>query len=226
MGRSGPKEMMETALTDEELLDRAARGDEPSFTRLYRRRQGAIYRFVLQLTGSRMLAEEVTQEVFLIMIQKASDFDVSKGALKSYLCGVARNLVLRYRREELQWDDVDWQEESPSGALPVRPDPLAVLERSEIVMSVRRAVLALPQPYRETVVLCDLHELTYAEAATILGCSVETIRSRLHRGRVLLLNRIPKMGTSTQAEPGELRAAGDQSREDTGASFRQTRSWK
>ena len=120
---------------------KAAKGDETAFTQLYRTRQGAIYRFVLQLTGSRVLAEEVTQEVFLILIQKASDFDASRGALKSYLYGVARNLVLRHRRGERQWDEV---EEISSSEPQVRPDPLAVLERSEVVLAVRRAVLGLP----------------------------------------------------------------------------------
>ncbi len=212
---------METALTDEELLGRAASGDESSFTRLYRRRQGAIYRFVLQLTGSRVLAEEVTQEVFLILIQKVSDFDASRGALKSYLYGVARNLVLRHLREERQWDDIDWQEQSPSSALQMRPDPLAVLEGSEIVRTVRRAVLALPQPYREAVVLCDLHELTYAEAASILDCRVGTIRSRLHRGRALLVDRIPDGAAGAAAGPGEDLppgiGAGEQGRADVNA---------
>ena len=212
--------MMETALTDEELLGRAARGDEPSFTRLYRRRQGAVYRFVLQLTGSRVVAEEVTQEVFLILIQKVSDFDASRGALKSYLYGVARNLVLRNRREERQWNDLDWQEETSSNALSARPDPLAVLERNEMVLSVRHAILALPQPYREAVVLCDLQELTYAEAASVLDCRVGTIRSRLHRGRALLVEKIADGSASAGAGPVEnlppAIGTGDQRREDIG----------
>ncbi len=220
--------MIEVEVTDQELLMNAAKGDEAAFTQLYRRRQGAIYRFVLQLTGSRVLAEEVTQEVFLIMIQKASEFDASRGALKSYLYGVARNLVLRYRREERQWDDVDWQEEGSSSALPMRLDPLAVLERSEVVLTVRRAVLALPQPYREAVVLCDLQELTYAEAASILECRVGTIRSRLHRGRALLVDRIPDVAAGADAGPGDElppgSAQGSRAGQTSRQSSRQTRS--
>jgi RNA polymerase sigma-70 factor (ECF subfamily) len=51
-------------------------------------------------------------------------------------------------------------------------------------------VLALPERYREVVVLCDLQEMTYVEAAKILGCAVGTVRSRLHRARALLVEKL------------------------------------
>jgi len=64
---------------------------------------------------------------------------------------------------------------------------LAQTERLEIL---RRAVLALPPAYREVVVLCDLDERDYAEAAGILGCAIGTVRSRLHRARALLAEKM------------------------------------
>jgi RNA polymerase sigma-70 factor, ECF subfamily len=69
-------------------------------------------------------------------------------------------------------------------------DPLADLTRSEMIESVRQAVMALPAHYREVVVLCDLHEMSYAEAAQVLSCAVGTIRSRLHRARYLLIEKL------------------------------------
>ena len=54
----------------------------------------------------------------------------------------------------------------------------------------KRAVVALPMRYREAVVLCDLQELSYADAAAAVGCAIGTIRSRLHRGRALLAKRL------------------------------------
>jgi RNA polymerase sigma-70 factor (ECF subfamily) len=68
--------------------------------------------------------------------------------------------------------------------------PLEDLSRTEAIETIRRAVLALPERYREVVVLCDLHEMTYVEAAEILGCAIGTVRSRLHRGRALLLEKM------------------------------------
>src|SRR5260221_11692945 len=84
-----------TEINDAELLKRALAGDEESFTALYRRRQGMVYRFALQMSGRRSLAEEVTQEVFLAMIREAGRFDPERGSLMSYLYGIARNHVLR-----------------------------------------------------------------------------------------------------------------------------------
>ena len=64
------------------------------------------------------------------------------------------------------------------------------LAQSERVETLRRAVLALPPAYREVVVLCDLHERDYAEAASVLGCAIGTVRSRLHRARALLTEKM------------------------------------
>ena len=69
-------------------------------------------------------------------------------------------------------------------------DTLAELTRNERIESLRRAVLALPPAYREVVVLCDLHERDYAEAAAALGCAIGTVRSRLHRARALLMEKM------------------------------------
>ncbi len=80
------------------------------------------------------------------------------------------------------------------------PDPgdvLGDLARREAIDSVRRAVLSLPKHYREVVVLCDLEEMDYSEAAGALGCAIGTVRSRLHRGRSLLLEKLrPRRGVT------------------------------
>jgi RNA polymerase sigma-70 factor (ECF subfamily) len=62
----------------------------------------------------------------------------------------------------------------------------------------RQAVLALPEHYREVVVLCDLHEMSYVEAANALGCAIGTVRSRLHRARALLLGKLSANITSSE----------------------------
>src|SRR3954451_5936888 len=77
---------------------------------------------------------------------------------------------------------------------PGNDDVLSGLTRAEAVENVRQAVLELPTVYRETVVLCDLEELSYAEAASILHIPVGTVRSRLARGRGLLVQKLSKPG--------------------------------
>src|SRR3982751_1252960 len=80
---------------DDELLRLMMAGDEGAFTALYRRRSAGVYRFALQMSGSEAIAEDVTQEVFLALMNDSSRFDSSRGTLASYLYGIARNHVLR-----------------------------------------------------------------------------------------------------------------------------------
>ena len=82
----------------------------------------------------------------------------------------------------------------------VQENPLGDLTRKETIEEVRRAVLSLPGHYREVVVLCDLHEMDYAEASSVLSCSVGTVRSRLHRARRLLLDKLKSRSANSPAE--------------------------
>ena len=86
---------MLTEQTDEQLLAQALDGNEDAFTALYRRRQGPVYRFALHMSGSPQVAEEVTQDVFMFLLQRGRGFDPSRGAVGAYLFGVARNYVRR-----------------------------------------------------------------------------------------------------------------------------------
>src|SRR5678816_4616740 len=85
---------------DSELLRSMLAGDEEALALLYRRRQGAIYRFALQMSGSKTIAEDVTQEVFLFLMREGHVFDPARGSLSAFLFGVARNHVLRRLRVE------------------------------------------------------------------------------------------------------------------------------
>lgn len=177
--------------TDDDLLFRLRNGDEQAFVTLYRRRQAAIYRFALHMSGSTSVAEDITQEVFLALLKEECGYDRERGTLSGYLFGIARKLVLR--NHDRNRGDVPLEVEADEGApieLAVIDDPLAGLTRTEAVTALRRAVQALPRRYREVVMLCDLEEMDYAEAAIVLGCPIGTVRSRLHRARALLLEKL------------------------------------
>jgi RNA polymerase sigma-70 factor (ECF subfamily) len=177
--------------TDDELLFRLRNGDEQAFAALYRRRQGAIYRFAVHMSGSPAAAEDIAQEVFMALLREECGYDRERGTLSGYLFGIARKLVLR--NLERGRADVPLDAESDESApreLAVIDDPLAGLTRHEAIEALRRAVEALPRRYREVVVLCDLEELDYAEAAVALGCPIGTVRSRMHRARALLLEKL------------------------------------
>lgn len=170
-------------ISDQDLLRRMLAGDEGAFTALYRRRQGAVYRFVLQMTGSVVIAEDVAQEVFMALIEHGERFDESKGSLASFLYGIARNMVLRRLERDRGIEPV-------SDHFSTDEDVLADLTRRETIDHVRRAVLSLPETYREVVVLCDLQDVSYQDAADALDCPVGTVRSRLNRGRAMLAQKL------------------------------------
>ena len=183
--------------SDEDLLLRMAGGDEESFVTLYRRRQASVYRFAFQMSGSSTVAEDVTQEVFMALIKDSSGFSASKGKLAGYIYGIARNHVLRRLEKDRNTVSIDGgidDELASSSRVVEKSDPLSILARNETVENVRNAVLALPVHYREVVILCELNEMSYVETAAALNCAVGTVRSRLHRARAIL---VEKLGAQT-----------------------------
>ena len=82
-------------LSDSELLKRTLAGDEEALSVLYGRRQGAIYRFAMQMSGSQALSEDVTHDVFMVLMRGDAAFDEMRGSVNAFLLGIARNLVRR-----------------------------------------------------------------------------------------------------------------------------------
>jgi len=175
---------------DNQLLDRLRAGDEAAFVSLYRRLQGGIFRFALQMSGSEAVAEDVTQEVFLALIRDRCGYDPQRGSLAGYLYGIARKQVLRHIERDRGDVPLAADEEGGPALASGATDVVTDLARQQSIDAVRAAVLALPARYREVVVLCDLEELEYTAAASALGCAVGTVRSRLHRGRALLVEKL------------------------------------
>jgi RNA polymerase sigma-70 factor (ECF subfamily) len=177
---------------DDQLLTRVARGDAEAFTLLFRRRRGDVYRFALHMTGRPAVAEDVTQDTFLAVMRDAGRYDVTRATAVSWLCGIARHHVLRRFERERPMRTIDIEDEAVAADLTfaTRESVLGELTRAEQVEAVRDAVMTLPIRYREAVVLCDLQELSYADAASVLGCAVGTVRSRLHRGRTFLAAKL------------------------------------
>jgi RNA polymerase sigma-70 factor (ECF subfamily) len=196
-------------LNDFELLRSMLAGDEEALTLLYRRRQGAIYRFALQMSGSTAIAEDVTQEVFLFLMRDGHSFDPAKGSVSAFLLGVARNYVLRRLRLEHHLAPLGDDFDDDASVLHASTDfcPLEDMTRAETIESVRRAVLSLPSKYREVVVLCELQDISYGETAEILGCAIGTVRSRLHRARALLLTKLRPAAEAEDAGSATVKSA-------------------
>jgi len=182
----GPRGLMsDLAVRDDELVRRTLEGQEDAFVELYHRFQASVYRFALGMLGSRESAEDVTQETFMVLLREGGRFDPTKGALGSYLRGIARFLVYKRFRREGRYVPLaeDFDEAAPAGE---EGDPSERLARIEDVRTVRTAVAALPAHYREVVVLAELEGLSYADVAETLCLPIGTVRSRLFRAREIL----------------------------------------
>src|SRR2546422_6697088 len=112
--------------SDSELLQSMLAGDEAALAELYRRLQGGVYRFALQMSGSPALAEDVTQEVFMALMRDGTSYDSARGPLNWFLLGIARNLVRqRLGRERFYASLTDDQDDhSVASGLQTASNPL------------------------------------------------------------------------------------------------------
>ena len=186
---------------DDVLLRRAGKGDEEAFTLLYRRHQAALYRFALRMSGNAWAAEEIVQDVFMTLMRDPKKFDPERGTLGAFLYGITRNRVLKHLERSPREISLDERKEDGASLEATLQDfvtPATVAEKRELIELVWAAVLGLPAEFRETVVLCELEELSYEEAAAMIGCPIGTIRSRLYRGRALLMARLEILRNATK----------------------------
>jgi RNA polymerase sigma-70 factor (ECF subfamily) len=161
-------------------------------SRLYPEFGARIYGYLRRLTQDAGLAEDLTQETFLRAIENLHTFR-GEGEVSNWLYRIATNLFRDYLRthkgkEQLAWENGEDAEEGED-FLSTVPDPSPslpqVLERQAVTQCVRDCIAALPAPYRATLLLYAVEGKTVEESATILGCSKEAIKVRLHRARHL-----------------------------------------
>jgi RNA polymerase sigma-70 factor (ECF subfamily) len=174
---------------DADLVVRAAAGDKDAFGEIFERYQHLVYRFARAMTGSPDAAEDVTQEVFVVLIRELHRYRPERAMLSTYLYGIARNVSRdRLRRDRRLLAFLARGVMLTAGVQP--DDPFANVASAEVGIEVRRALARMPVKHREVVILCDLHGLSYAEVGTVLRITTAAVRARLHRGRHLLRQRL------------------------------------
>jgi RNA polymerase sigma-70 factor (ECF subfamily) len=182
-----------------QLVERLKQRDERAFLDLYDRHRRSVYRFLLHMTGSVAVAEDLTQGVFVAILDAIcrgtfGQFNPEKGTLEGYLLGIARNLAREERRKihrfvplESVFETPEWNRFLDKFCRESQmQDAETLLAAQSDLKLLYRAILDLPHPYRETIVLCSLQEKSYQEAAAILQCSPGTVASRLNRAKALL----------------------------------------
>lgn len=189
--------------SDAQLLERLKRKDESAFLSLYDLHHRAVFRFLMHMTGSIETAEELTQEVFVAVLDSICNgsvgrFDPDRGTFEGYLIGIARNLARAEVRRSRRFLALDHLLETPelermislvSGKVGSF-DPADYVVARSMLEVLYRAILELPAHYREALILCSLEEKNYRDAAAALECSEGTVASRINRAKALLAAKL------------------------------------
>ena len=179
---------------------RAQKGDQEAFRALVEQSQDKVYRLVIRvLNCDRGTAEDLSQEIFLRVYRGLGRFD-GRAQFTTWLHTIAMNVCIsEYRKRRalkrgkrtLSLDGpVGGEDElgiDPPAAL---PGPGENAHHREFLEEVREAVKELPEEFRDAVLLRDMQELSYEEIGEVLGVPPGTVRSRIHRGRLILQEKL------------------------------------
>jgi RNA polymerase sigma-70 factor (ECF subfamily) len=171
--------------SDTELHRAALAGSGEAMATLYRRHGSLVYRFTLRMSGDALIAEEVTQEVFLALMRQLARFDPQRASLGTWLCAIARRQLWKHLGRLGEGAPAD-AEDGSAEIEPPGDSPVMWLIRQEAVEAVRLGVDELPPQFKEVIVLCEFEEMSYEQVALILEIPVGTVRSRLHRAKARL----------------------------------------
>jgi RNA polymerase sigma-70 factor, ECF subfamily len=156
-----------------------------------------VFNIAMVLTGDYHKASELAQEAFLKLYRSLKHFDPSR-SLRNWLFTVLKNLYIDSWRRANRMKTTSIDEPIHLGGGSTVPfqlesdvaDPEQRTGSREVARIVRDAISKLPSKYAMAVALCDLEGLTYEEISEVMDCSIGTVRSRIHRGRKLLRQRL------------------------------------
>ena len=173
----------------------------PTWDEVVRQHGDRVYRLAFRLSGNRADAEDLTQETFVRVFRSLSDF--TPGTFEGWLHRITTNLFLDMvrRRARIRFDALP---EDAADRLPSRTGgPEQAYADNHLDPEIQAALDSLPADFRAAVVLCDLEELSYEEISATLNVKVGTVRSRIHRGRVLLREALAHRAPGVRPiEPG------------------------
>ena len=184
--------------TDAEIFQRSIR-DPDAFREIFERHAAAVHAYARKRIGS-TAGEEILAQTFLTAFEKRSRFDTSYGSARPWLLGIATNLIRHHLREE--------REHLTALGKVVREQPEAPVDDVERLDAQRMrpklitALLTLSDDDRETLLLLALGQLSYEEVASALRIPIGTVRSRIHRARIHLRERVPDRTAIPDGEEG------------------------
>jgi len=180
----------------------------PTWDEVVREHADRVYRLAFRLSGNRADAEDLTQETFVRVFRSLAEY--TPGTFEGWLHRITTNLFLDMvrRRARIRFDALP--EDAGDRLASREAGPEQAYDQMNLDPEIQSALDALPADFRVAVVLCDLEQLSYEEIAATLGIKVGTVRSRIHRGRVLLREALAHRAPGTRAvEPGSAQSGSD-----------------
>jgi len=172
------------ARPDAELIRLTQQGDKQAFAELVDRYQKKVYSIALRLLGDREESRDASQEVFLRLYKALSDYRKDKDFLP-WLYTITANIARdRWRRRKREKGAVPLNE--VTAIADHRFSPESVLEAKDIRQMVEKAVASLPWEYRTPIILRHIEDLSYKEIAEIMKLPLNTVKTRIRRGRLIL----------------------------------------
>jgi RNA polymerase sigma-70 factor, ECF subfamily len=174
--------------SDADLVREIKRGDARALEEIVKRYSNKVYNLAYHLTRDSAAAEEIMQDVFLTVISKIGTL-TNEEYFSTWLYRVTTNAAYGFLRKEKKFseqtpvDNID-QEIQPSYDWSDLPDDVLLSEESKEVL--RKSIDALPEAMRTVVIMKDMEGFKNEEIAEALGMSVPAVKSRLHRGRLIL----------------------------------------
>jgi len=187
------------------LIKKIAQGDEIAFEEIYRLYRDRVYGFIYRMTVNQTSAEDIAHETFLVLIKKPERFCAERGSILTFLCAVARNLVMNHLRLKHN-SDVEFNEFENFDALAneTKSNPLTELLNQELAARIDACIAALPPLQREVIILREFQELSYEEIATITETELSAVKARLYRARQTLAKGLAAYAASPKNKHYEL----------------------
>ena len=164
---------------DLDLIRRVVRRDRQAFETLYQRYSPVVYRYLWKLIRQRESVEEALNDVMMVVWETASRFN-GTSRLSTWILGIAYNKALKARARSARFD-AEVREAEPSAVEPSGPED--AWAHRELAGAVARAIDSLPPEQGVVVELTYYHDLSYAEIAKIVGCPVNTVKTRMSYAR-------------------------------------------
>lgn len=203
------EEFVATTATDEELVRKAQEDDERSFGELVTRYESKVYSLAMKMLRNPEDAEDVLQETFLRAYRGIKSFK-GNSTFSTWIYRITANSALmRLRKKQLPQVSIEDSDErdTPISIADWAPGPVEQLLNQEMHQVMDEAIDALPPEFRQVFILRDVEEMSNAEVAEILDLSVAAVKSRLHRARLKVRNRLAQYFSETKADRTRAKAS-------------------